>query len=92
MAYNLFIAYDLNAPGQNYDEVRDAIKGLGKWHQFQYSLFYVHTDHSPREAYDTVINAMDSNDRLIVIDAHKGVVSAWDDPPLDAINSIWTKP
>ena len=39
MAYNLFIAYDLMQPGQNYEAVRDRIKSLGQWHQFQLSLF-----------------------------------------------------
>ena len=43
MACNLFIAYDLLQPGQNYEAVRDRIKSLGQWPQFQLSLFYVHT-------------------------------------------------
>lgn len=43
MSYNLFIAYDLNAPGQNYDAVRDAIRDLGQHWQAQFSLFYVNT-------------------------------------------------
>ena len=47
MAYNLFVAYDLVPPGQNYDAVRDAVRDLGQWHQFQFSLFYVNTVHSP---------------------------------------------
>lgn len=89
MAFNLFIAYDLMSPGQNYDAVRDAIKGLGQWHQFQYSLFYVNTQHSPAEAYAIVSQWIDSNDRLAVIDAASGVVSNWDNPPIDAINAIW---
>ena len=33
MVYNLFIAYDLMRPGQNYEAVRDRIKSLGQWHQ-----------------------------------------------------------
>jgi hypothetical protein len=92
MAYNLFIAYDLMEPGQNYDAVRDAIKGLGKWWQFQYSLFYVSTEHSARSAFAIVNAAMDINDRLAVIDAHAGVVSTWDRPPIDAINAVWSNP
>jgi hypothetical protein len=95
MAYNLFIAYDLDQPGQNYDGVRDAIKALGKWHQFQYSLFYVHTAHGPEVAYQKVWAAMDTNDRLAVIncaDAIGAIVSNWDHPPLDAINAIWLSP
>jgi hypothetical protein len=92
MAYNLFIAYDLDKPGQNYESVRAHIKGLGQWHQFQYSLFYVNTQLSPNEAYAVVSAAMDSNDRLAVIDARGGVVSTGDRPPIDAINAIWFQP
>lgn len=92
MAYNLFIAYDLMSPGQNYDQVRDAIKSLGQWHQFQFSLFYVNTTFTPAQAYAAVISVMDKNDRLAVIDANSGMVSSWDRPPIDAINAIWFKP
>lgn len=92
MTYNLFIAYDLNQPGQNYEGVRDAIKGLGRWHQFQLSLFYVNTVHSPQEAYRIIMVAMDGRDKLAVIDAQGGIVSTWDRPPIDAINSIWFAP
>jgi len=91
LAYNLFIAYDLMSPGQNYDAVRDAIKGLGQWHQFQFSLFYVNTPHNPSAAFAIVNAAMDMDDRLVVIDAMGGVVSTWDNPPIDAINAIWTQ-
>lgn len=86
---NLFIAYDLMAPGQNYDAVRDAIRRLGQWHQFQYSLFYVSTALGPQDAYNRVIVHMDRNDRLAVIDASGGIVTDWDQPPIDEINAIW---
>lgn len=89
MAYNLFIAYDLNSPGQNYDAVRDAIKSLGQWYQFQFSLFYVHTEFTPDEAYAVVLATMDQNDKLCVINAESGLVTTWDRPPIDAINAIW---
>ena len=89
MAYNLFIAYDLNSPGQNYDLVRNFIKELGPHWQFQYSLFYVHTELTPREAYTHVAAAMDANDRLAVIIADGGLVTNWDHPPIEAINAIW---
>jgi len=92
MAYNLFIAYDLMSPGQNYDAVRDAIMGLGKWWQPQFSLFYVHTDYSPQEAASIVLAAMDPNDRLAVINAQSGVITTWDHPPIDEINAIWFTP
>lgn len=92
MPHNLFIAYDLLSPGQSYDRVRDRIKSLGKYHQFQYSLFYVSTQYSPEEAFSFVSSVMDANDKLAVIDASGGMVSTWDKPPIDEINAIWHKP
>lgn len=91
MLHNLFIAYDLMAPGQNYDAVRDRIKALGQWHQFQLSLFFVSTLYDAQNAYAYVSAAMDVNDKLAVIDAKGGVVSTWDRPPIDAINAVWTQ-
>lgn len=95
MACNLFIAYDLDAPGQNYDAVRKAITSLGPHWQFQFSLFYVHTDLTPDQAYAHVVASMDANDRLAVIvaaDTLGAIVTNWDHPPVEAINSIWLKP
>lgn len=94
MSYNLFIAYDLNSPGQNYDAVRDAIKGLGQWWQAQYSLFYVHTQYAPGDVFRIVHAAMDPNDRLAVINCDNAVgaiLTNWDHPPIDEINAIWTQ-
>ena len=77
------------SPGQNYDAVRDRIRSLGTYWQFQYSLFYVHTALTPQQAYAEVISGMDTNDRLAIIIADGGIVTNWDHPPIDAINSIW---
>ena len=93
MAYNLFIAYDLDAPGQNYDAVRDAIKGLGQWWQAQFSLFYVHTESTPADAFAIVTAAMDANDKLAVINCASdlgAIITNWDHPPIDEINAIWS--
>ena len=95
MSSNLFVAYDLMSPGQNYDAVRNAIRELGPNWQFQYSLFYVHTDYSPQQAYTHVLASMDRNDRLAVIvcsDVVGAIVTNWDHPPINAINSIWLQP
>lgn len=89
---NLFVAYDLMSPGQNYDAVRDAIRELGTTWQFQFSLFWVNTTYSPEAAYAHIMRQMDGNDRLAVIIADGGLVSNWDKPPLDAINAIWFAP
>ena len=92
MKHNLFIAYDLMSPGQNYDKVIGAIKELGLYHQFQLSLFYVNTALTSNEAFAHVRKACDANDKLAVIDASGGVLSTWDRPAIDAINAIWFSP
>ena len=95
MANNLFIAYDLMSPGQNYEAVRDRIKSLGMTWQFQFSLFYLSTDLTAAQAAQAVLQVMDRNDRLAVICADRYVgafVTNWDHPPIDAINAIWSKP
>lgn len=89
MAYNLFIAYDLVQPSQNYDAVRQRIRALGESHQYQLSLFYVHTECDPSEAFNRIAPAMDVNDRLLVINAGDGVVTDWGRPPIDAVKAIW---
>lgn len=95
MSYNLFVAYDLIPPGQNYEAVRERIRSLGQWHQFQYSLFYVNTDFTPEQAYAAVAEVMDAKDRLAVINcdfAMGAIVSNYDRPLIDAINAIWVRP
>ena len=58
MAYNLFIAYDLMQPGQNYDQVKQRIRELGDHYQFQYSLFYVHSQRTSEAAWRHVAQAL----------------------------------
>ena len=89
MAYNLFIAYDLMSPGQNYDAVRGRIQSLGRWYQFQFSLFYVSTEFSPEDAHAHVRAVMDVNDRLCVIEASKAIVSTYPTPDIQAVNFVW---
>ncbi len=49
---NLFISYDLNVPGQRYDQVIEAIKKLGNWAKVQKSFWYVSSSLSAEEAVD----------------------------------------
>jgi len=66
---NLFISYDLNSPGQNYNVVIDAIKALGTWSKVQKSFWYVKSSLSATDAVARVWAVMDKNDSLIVVDA-----------------------
>ena len=66
---NLFISYDLNAPGQRYEAVAAAIKTLGNWAKLQKSFWYVKSSCTAAQAVDRVWAAMDRNDSVIVVDA-----------------------
>lgn len=69
MANNLFVSYDLMSPGQDYAKIEEAIKQMGNWAKLQFSFFYVNSALSAQQAAAHVWQSMDSNDKLIVIDA-----------------------
>lgn len=90
---NLFISYDLNAPGQRYDKVTEAIKALGDWAKVQKSFWYVKSAHSAQEAVRRVWAVMDPNDSLIVVDATNNTAS-WqnlDQKVAQYIQTAWMK-
>lgn len=89
MAYNLFLAYDLVPPGQNYEAVQNQIKRLGPWYKLQYSLFYVQSVMDMKAAHDFVRLAMDGGDKLAVIDARDAFVSTLPASDLAAIRSVF---
>lgn len=66
---NLFVSYDLNAPGKDYSKVFDAIKSLGSWAKVQKSFWYVNSSLTADAAATKVWAVMDVNDSLIVIDS-----------------------
>ncbi|RLL64603.1 hypothetical protein D8666_22615 [Ochrobactrum soli] len=93
MANNLHISYDLMNPGQNYDAVIDAIKGLGSWAKIHKSFWYVNSTYSAAEARNIVWGVMDSNDKLYVVDATNNE-AAWENLSDEVSNHIknqWTK-
>jgi len=69
MANNLLVSYDLHAPTKNYEAVGNAIKDLGDWAKVHYSLYYVKSNKDAAAACDHVWRSMDSDDRLLVVDA-----------------------
>ncbi|MEG1054968.1 MAG: hypothetical protein RSF79_23365 [Janthinobacterium sp.] len=69
MANNFFVSYDLMAPGQHYERVSNAIKATGDWAKVELSFFYVKSTMTVKELADHVWASMDSNDKLMVIDA-----------------------
>ncbi|MFT6909007.1 MAG: hypothetical protein ACJAS1_005714 [Oleiphilaceae bacterium] len=69
MANNLIISYDLNSPGQDYDQVIDKIKTVGSWANIQKSLWYVSSILTAKAAAEAIYTTMDNNDSLIVVDS-----------------------
>jgi hypothetical protein len=70
MSGNLFVSYDLMNQ-KNYDAVINAIKTQGQATRVHYSLWYVKTNKSANDVAVAVWQTMDSDDRLIVIDANE---------------------
>lgn len=71
MANNLFISYDLNSPGQDYEKVIEKIKSLGSWAKVQKSLWFVSSNLTAEQAAKSVWQGMDRNDSLNVVDSKK---------------------
>ncbi len=70
MSHNLFISYDLIAPGQKYDRVATKIKTLGNWAKVQKSFWYLSSNVSAKDAATAIWSVLDSNDSLIVVDTN----------------------
>lgn len=69
MAKNLFVSYDLNAPGKDYAKVIEAVKSLGAWAKVQKSFWYVRSSYTAEQAAKIIWAQMDSNDSLLVVDS-----------------------
>lgn len=61
------IGYDLNAPGQDYKELIEAIKTLGAWWHHLDSTWIVKHDGPATNIRDTLQPHIDANDELLVV-------------------------
>lgn len=93
MGNNLHISYDLNSPGQDYDEVIKAIKSLGSWAKIHKSFWYVNSPKTAKEACAIVWAKCDKNDTVYVVDATNNSAT-WQNIPPDSSKHIrdqWLK-
>jgi hypothetical protein len=74
MSNNLFVTYDL-IKTKDYPKVHDAIKSLGHWAKVTESNWYVSSNYTASQAVDIVKKAMDSDDKVIVVDASNNTAS-----------------
>ena len=89
--YNLFIAYDLVDPGQNYTAVIERIKTLGDHAHLQLSFFYVRSQYDMETAHAAVRAVMDPNDRLAVVLAQDAFISNYQPRFLTLLSSVFTQ-
>lgn len=87
---NFFIAYDLLKPGQQYDRMEEGIKKVCTWYmKLQYSLYYIRSEYTASEIYDTLRSYQDANDKLAVIQASNAVVSSLSDAQRQVFLNLW---
>ncbi|MEZ5713266.1 MAG: hypothetical protein R3E11_11590 [Sphingobium sp.] len=89
---NVFVAYDLMHPGQNYGAVEAAVSGLGSAVKLLNTTWYVRTGLSLDQVRAHVSAAMDLNDRLLVIDAANA--SGWNvnQATWQTVHALWNQP
>lgn len=93
LSNNLFISYDLNAPGQNYERVIAAIKSTGSWAKVQKSFWYVSSELTAEQVLARVWTVMDPTDSLIVVNVTRQH-AVWQNLSArvgDHIQTHWTK-
>ncbi len=61
------ITYDLNRPGQNYNELFEAIKAVGTWWHCLDSTWIVKSNLTAVQVRDSLSPKIDNNDSLLVV-------------------------
>jgi hypothetical protein len=61
------VGYDLDKPGQDYNDLIKAIKALGSWWHCLDSTWIIKTDWSAIQIRDNLQKHIDSNDKLLVV-------------------------
>lgn len=70
MAKNYLISYDLNSPGQKYQDVCAAIEkaSTGVWCRPLESVYIIQSNKSAEDIYRNIAKSIDRNDLLLVIE------------------------
>ncbi len=61
------VGYDLNKPGQDYDDLFKAIKALGSWWHCLDSTWIIKTDWTSVQIRDDLSKHIDNSDELLVV-------------------------
>ena len=85
------INYDLNQPGQNYDELHAAIKGCGVWWHYLDSTWLVDTNLTAQELWNKLSPHTDKNDNILILGINRDYEGQLPQKAWDWINSRTTK-
>ncbi len=78
MAKAYMITYDLNSKGQNYEDVIQAIKDSALcWCTYWKSSFLIKSNLTADQISDKITPHLDSNDRLIIVEANSTNYQGW---------------
>lgn len=72
----LLISYDLRAPGRNYDELYEYLRGDVNWWHHLTSSWILVTQKSTETVRDEILSLLDSNDKVHVVDI-TGAEASW---------------
>jgi len=62
------ISYDLNRPGQNYQDLYDTIKSAPSWAHAMDSLWFIKTNETVEDWSNRLLSIIDKNDELFLVD------------------------
>lgn len=81
------INYDLNSPGQNYNDLHDAIKSCGAWWHVLGSTWLVDTNLTAKGIRDKLAPHTDKNDNLLIVGISRDYSGRLPQDAWDWINS-----
>lgn len=67
------VSYDLNSPGQRYDDLRNEIKSLGPWCTYLESTFLVKSALTVQQIENKLAQHLDSSDRMLICKVEKPI-------------------
>lgn len=85
------ISYDLNQPGQNYDELHEAIKSCGPWWHYLDSTWLVDTNLTAQAVWNKLSPHTDKNDNILIIGVSRDYAGWLPPKAWEWINSRATK-
>ena len=65
------ITYDLNSPGQDYNNLYGAIKNVGTWWHYLNNIWIINTILTAKQISDRLNPLIDKNDHIFIVSINK---------------------